>query len=147
MKDILASPSLYIKNQFIAGTCYPLLLCDFFGLHKKFRHEGLIPFSEVIDASNMFLWNQKDVDRCTRVCVLKSNHPVPLKHEAGRFCPFNNLTKNTVLLHWLPISSETLVPNLGVIIFCKMATFIETKNASPIFQVRRAYTIKLKEEE
>jgi hypothetical protein len=79
---------------------------------KNLRNDGSVILGKVIDAPDMVLGKNENVNGCLGVLVFESHHRIVLIYEVSRFLTLYNLAKNAIFLSifhmWLiPFFSPT----------------------------------------
>ena len=103
--DLTAAP-LDIKEQFIARGRDSLLLSYFSGFQDHFQKDALVRFSDVVEAPDVFSWNDKEVNRGTRVDIPKHHKRFILVEEFTRFLTVDDFTEEAILFHGLPKTKD-----------------------------------------
>ncbi len=73
MKNHLASAPFYVEKQLISGTGDRVLSRHLLGLEDHLENDLLVLFLQVIDASDMSLWYDKQMNRRVGPDVLEDN--------------------------------------------------------------------------
>ena len=99
MEDDLSSTPFNIEEQFISRFGNSLFLRRFPGPPDHFGKEPLILFRQIIEAPDMFLGNDEEMDRGMGMNVLKDDEGIILIDDPRRFVSLNDLTEEAALIH------------------------------------------------
>ena len=74
MKDVLSPSPFHVKDQLVTGLGDTHFSCDLFCSHKHVRNHGPIILCEVINAPDMSLGKNKNVDGRLGILVFECDH-------------------------------------------------------------------------
>ena len=106
MEDHLTTAPLNIKEQFIAWCRHSLLSSDFSGFQDHSQKNILVRFSDVVEAPEMFFRNHQEVNRSTRMDILKHHKKfIPIEEFSGSFAT-DYFTEEAIFFHGLPETKD-----------------------------------------
>jgi hypothetical protein len=96
--DYLSAASLNIEQELVAFFGVQLF-CQISGNIKHFGYYVPVLLGYVIDASDMFSWNNENMDGRFRSDIVKRHDILVRVDNLGRFLAVYDLTKQTVFVH------------------------------------------------
>ena len=102
MEDDLATAPFDIKEQFVAWLRNSLLSSYLSGFQDHMRKDMLILLSDVVETPDVFLRDDKEVNRSTRMDIPEHHKRFISVEEFSGFFTSNDFTEEALLFHGLP---------------------------------------------
>ncbi len=102
MEDDLATAPFDIKEQFIAWLRNSLLSSYLSGFQDHMRKDMLILLSDVVETPDVFLRDDKEVNRSPRMDIPEHHKRFISVEEFSGFFASDNFTEEALLFHGLP---------------------------------------------
>ena len=102
MEDDLATAPFDIKEQFVAWLRNSLLSSYLSGFQDHMRKDMLILLSDVVETPDVFLRDDKEVNRSTRMDIPEHHKRFISVEEFSRFFASDDFTEEALLFHGLP---------------------------------------------
>jgi hypothetical protein len=83
VENVLPSAPFHIENKAVPRAVDTVALCNLPGSVNQCGDQGMILLAHVIDAADVFSWNNQNVDRCLRSDVIEGNDSLPLVDKVG----------------------------------------------------------------
>jgi len=102
MEDDLATAPFDIKEQFVAWLRNSLLSSYLSGFQDHMRKDMLILLSDVVETPDVFLRDDKKVNRSTRMDIPEHHKRFISVEEFSGFFASDDFTEEALLFHGLP---------------------------------------------
>jgi len=102
MEDDLATAPFDIKEQFVAWLRNSLLSSYLSGFQDHMRKDMLILLSDVVETPDVFLRDDKEVNRSTRMDIPEHHKRFISVEEFSGFFASDDFTEEALLFHGLP---------------------------------------------
>jgi hypothetical protein len=99
VKDILPAPTLHVEEEFVSGFVNTSLRGDLPCPEQEFGQQGPVFFFQIVDASDVFSWDEKDMNRGMGLDVLEGDQVFVLIDDICRLLSPGNSTENAFALH------------------------------------------------
>ena len=98
MEDLLSRILPCVENDTVAAVFDSPFLCDPSGGKKNRADEAFLIFAKSIKGGDVFLWNDKDMNRSLRFDILEGKYPFVFVHDFSGDFFTDDFTKDTVFL-------------------------------------------------